>query len=180
MKYSTWLRRAGWSLALATIAWGAAATAQDGPPPGDPPPKDGPPPPKDPPPPPGGPEEHVRKIIRRYAAGYHLNMSIAPVPRALDSQLDLKGEGVLVTSVGEDGPAAKAGIEENDIVLAVGDKPIKSHADLLATTKEADGRELSIKLMRGGKPMTVNATPQKSEFTWEEDLKKFKDYNVDV
>jgi hypothetical protein len=175
MTYSTWLRRTGLALTILALAAGGAI-AQQYAPQDDPPPKEGPPPPRqDGPAPPGGAEERVRTIIRRYAPGYRLSVSIAPLPRALDEQLGLKGEGVLVTSVAEGGPADKAGIKPHDIVMAAGDKPIKGQGDLLEAVKAADGKELSLKLMRGGKPTTVTVTPEKSEFAWEENVSKFKD-----
>ena len=86
-----------------------------------------------------------------------LNMHIAPVSKALDAQLDLKGEGLLVDHVGHDGPADKAGIQTNDILLAAGDKPLKKPADLESAAGE--GKPCVIKLLRAGKPMTVSITP---------------------
>jgi len=94
---------------------------------------------------------------------YVLHMHLAPVPEALDEQLSLNGEGVLVGDVGPDGPAAKAGIKPNDIVLSVGDASIKGPPDLMKVVDGSDGKELTLKLMRGGKPLTVTVTPQKRE-----------------
>ena len=90
---------------------------------------------------------------------YHLDMHLAPVPPVLNDQLDLKGEGVVVMHVGPGGPADKAGVKANDLVMAVGDKSIKEMSDLMAAVEKSEGKELSLKLLRAGKPITVAVTP---------------------
>ena len=168
MKCVTWLRRASWPLALGLIVISAgAALADDEAPPADPPPPRREPPPGEGPPPPEGPRERIERIIERYVPGYHLGMSIGRVPAALDAQLELKGEGIVVNRVTEGGPSDKGGIKANDIVLAAGDKPLKDPADLAEVAKASEGKELSLKLLRGGKPTTVTVTPEKTEVGWE-------------
>ncbi|MBI3838754.1 MAG: PDZ domain-containing protein [Planctomycetia bacterium] len=154
MSYSTWLRRASWLGVFGIAVLSASSAWADDDKPAD----EKSPPTK---------EESVPKEGRRRpapheaAAKYWLKMSLAPIPAALDNQLGLKGEGVLVEGVGEEGPAEKAGIKENDILLSVGDKPIKSSRDLVNIVEQADGKELSFQLMRAGKTMTVAVTPAK-------------------
>jgi hypothetical protein len=91
---------------------------------------------------------------------YQLDMHLAPVPKPLDEQLELKGQGVLVVRVSPEGPAAKAGVKAHDIVLAVGDTPVKGPSDLMDAVDKSEGKELSLKLMRAGKPITVAITPE--------------------
>ena len=83
------------------------------------------------------------------------------MPKALDAQLNLHGEGLLVEHVSKDGPAAKAGIEANDVLLAVDGMPLKEAGDLEAALNE--GKEISLKVLRGGKPLTISVTPAKRE-----------------
>ena len=89
-------------------------------------------------------------------------MRLAPVPRPLNEQLDLKGEGMVIVRVEPDSPAVKAGFKENDVLLSAGEKSIKSPNDLIDAVSKSDGKELTLKLIRGGKPMTISATPDKS------------------
>jgi hypothetical protein len=77
--------------------------------------------------------------------------------------LDLKGEGMLVQHVEPDGPAGKSGIKDHDILLAIGDKSIKNLRDLIEAINQGEGKELSLKLLRTGKAMTVSVTPSKRE-----------------
>jgi hypothetical protein len=80
---------------------------------------------------------------------------VVRVPEALNAQLDLKGQGALVIKVQDDGPAAKAGVLENDVVLAIGDQQIAAPEDLRASASKSEGKELTIKLLRGGKEQTL-------------------------
>ena len=64
-------------------------------------------------------------------------------------------DGLLVREVEDDSPAAKAGIVEGDLIVAVGGKPITSADDLF----DALGGEgaLEIGLVRGAEELTVTA-----------------------
>jgi hypothetical protein len=102
---------------------------------------------------------------------HSIGLLLLPVSKTLDAQLDLKGEGMAVEHVTPGGAADKAGIKPHDILLAVGDKPIKSPGDLEAMI--SDGKEISLKVLRAGKPLTVALTPA-------ERVRIAKDYNVDI
>ncbi|HEV3138579.1 MAG TPA: PDZ domain-containing protein, partial [Pirellulales bacterium] len=105
-------------------------------------------------------EEIARKSVSRpRTAKYWLEMQVVSVSPALSQQLDLKGEGVLVAHVRPDGPADKGGIKENDVLLTIGDKSIKDLTDVVTALNASDGKELSVKLMRSGKTMSVSVTP---------------------
>jgi hypothetical protein len=88
---------------------------------------------------------------------YRLGAALAPVPAALHDQLGLKGEGLLIQRVAPGGPADKAGVKRDDVLLAVGDKPIKNYGDLVEASN-ASGGKTSLKLLRGGKTIVVAIT----------------------
>ena len=85
---------------------------------------------------------------------------MAPVPPAINDQLQLKGEGMRIQRVAPGGPAEKAGIKRDDILVAVGDKPIKKYSDLVEASN-ASGGKMSLKLLRGGKTLIVAVTLDK-------------------
>ncbi len=65
-------------------------------------------------------------------------------------------EGVLVSSVGEDTPAAKAGLRAGDVVLQLDGKAIQDGRDLMKAVRDAKGdRPLTIKLLRDAKTLEV-------------------------
>jgi len=85
-----------------------------------------------------------------------LGVGLAPahVARQLRRAVGLpERDGLLVREVEDDSPAAKAGIAEGDLIVAVGDKPITS-ADDLFDALGGEG-ELKITLVRGADEQTV-------------------------
>jgi hypothetical protein len=97
----------------------------------------------------------------RESGGRELRIGVTPVPQALDAQLALDGDGLLVDHVTKDGPADKAGVKPFDILIAVDDKKIKAPEVLLDAVKASEGKQLSIKVLRAGKPLTVTVVPEK-------------------
>lgn len=66
-------------------------------------------------------------------------------------------DGLLVTRVGEDSPAAAAGIEVGDIILKVNGQEVNERGDLQAILQElAAGDKLEIDLLRAEEPQTIN------------------------
>jgi serine protease Do len=74
--------------------------------------------------------------------------------------LNLKEEsGVEVSSVAEDGPAAKAGIKEGDVVLEFNGQPVQGTAQFQRMVREMPvGRQVKITIWRNGAAQTVSAT----------------------
>ena len=80
----------------------------------------------------------------------------------LRAQLDLPAQqGMLVTNVSPESPAAVAGIQKYDVLLKVGDKPLGQVKDLLDAINASEGKEMVIELLRGGKPKVFGVTPAK-------------------
>ncbi len=89
-----------------------------------------------------------------------LGIGADPLPELLATHLNLKpGEGVVVRSVHPDGPAAKAGVQENDIIVRIGGQAVASQQDLAAQIrKHKPGEEISIDTIRKGKAEAKTAT----------------------
>jgi hypothetical protein len=69
------------------------------------------------------------------------------------------GEGVAVASLVPDGPAAKAGLEEGDVIVAMGSAPIRGGGDLFqALTARAAGDVVEVRVLRGGEARTFRVT----------------------
>lgn len=131
--------------ALATPAAAIDAPADDAPPPA----------------PPAAPQAQVAPQPQAQAAApAFLGAGGAPVPELLAVHLNLKpGEGVVVRTLMPDGPAAKAGIAENDIILRVAGQPVTSQDDLaIEVRKHQPGDEIAIDIIHQGKPAVKSAT----------------------
>ncbi|MCU1266275.1 MAG: trypsin-like serine protease with C-terminal domain [Acidobacteria bacterium] len=73
------------------------------------------------------------------------------------------GKGVLVTSVSDNSPAAKAGIKAGDVITGIDGEKVESSGDLSrAINKQKDG-EVTLTIMRDKSPRSIRVTPEKSE-----------------
>ncbi|QDU35820.1 PDZ domain (Also known as DHR or GLGF) [Maioricimonas rarisocia] len=77
------------------------------------------------------------------------------------AQLHLGETGVAVRRVVPDSPAAKAGIEQHDIIIAAGDRDITSAQVLHEAIDEAGENELTLTILRGGVEQAVAVTPRR-------------------
>ena len=74
------------------------------------------------------------------------------------------GEGVLVTSVEEDTPAAEAGFRAGDVVLELDGRTIHDAGDLMKAVGAAEGgRPLAVKLLRDEKTVDVEVVLPEGE-----------------
>ena len=73
------------------------------------------------------------------------------------------GKGVLVTSVSENSPAAKAGIKAGDVITAVDGEKVEGSGDLSrAINKQKDG-DITLTIVRDKNQRTIKLTPEKAE-----------------
>ena len=95
-----------------------------------------------------------------------LGIRFQEVEGQLADYFKLSGEtGVLVTSVDEDGPAAKAGIKAGDVILKFGGKAIEDGRDLRDEVARAEaGTAVGVTVQREGRPLDLEvrlAAPEK-------------------
>ena len=73
------------------------------------------------------------------------------------------GKGVLVTSVSENSPAAKAGVRAGDVITAVDGEKIEGAGDLSrAISKQKDG-DVTLTIVRDKSQRTIKVTPEKTD-----------------
>lgn len=81
-----------------------------------------------------------------------LGLALEPLDERQQSELGI-AHGLVVLSVA-DGPAARAGVQPNDILMDLNNRPLETVADLQkAIAKAPEGRPLALRLLRGGQPM---------------------------
>jgi serine protease Do len=89
-----------------------------------------------------------------------LGANLEPISEALRAQLDVPaGQGLLVSNVRADGPSAVAGLKANDVLLTLGEKPLAAPEDLNKQLKAAGEAPVPLKLLRAGKPVTIQIQP---------------------
>ncbi len=121
-----------------------------------------PPPPGPPPPPPGPPDRHEK--IPKVPVTF-LGVETSEVPNVVSEQLGLaKGFGLVVDYVVPDGPAAAAGVQQNDIIKMLNDQ-ILTEPDQLAklVRSYSEGTTVTLTLLRKGKEEKVSVKLIKKE-----------------
>ena len=97
---------------------------------------------------------------REPAVAYWIGVACEPLPAALRAQLNLpEGEGVLVEDVIADGPAAKAGLKQFDVLLSIGNEPVGSQRDVARVVVDSQGKKMTVRYLRAGKEATVAVEP---------------------
>jgi S1-C subfamily serine protease len=111
------------------------------------------------------PSDRAMEVVREIAA--HGNVTrgwIGIGARTLDVTLAQRfglrtREGVLVTRVLEESPAATADLRAGDVIVKIGDEAVPSSPALRKRISAAgDGTELAIELMRGSERLTTRIT----------------------
>jgi putative serine protease PepD len=75
-----------------------------------------------------------------------------------EDYLSVRG-GVLLDTVESGGPADKAGLKPDDVLMKLGDRPLREPIDLVALTRKyAPGTVVSVVYVRGGKQHTTRIT----------------------
>jgi serine protease Do len=88
-----------------------------------------------------------------------LGVAISPVTPEIAASLNVQAKGAVVNNVTADGPAAKAGLREGDIILRFGDREVNHVQDLtraVADTKAGTARD--VRLVRDGREQTIRVT----------------------
>ena len=85
-----------------------------------------------------------------------LGARLKPVDDVLRAQLAIAAkQGLLVEWLKPDGPSAQAGLHQNDILLWLADKPLSNADDLTAQLQAAGKSTVPLKVLRAGKPVTI-------------------------
>ncbi len=70
------------------------------------------------------------------------------------------GKGVLVTSIADDSPAAKAGLKAGDVITSIDGEKVEGAGDLArGINKKKDG-DVSLTVIRNKNQRTINVTPK--------------------
>ena len=87
-----------------------------------------------------------------------LGVATAPLTADIAEEFDLPKDtkGAIITNLNPlDGPAAKAGLKRNDVIISIDDKKVTSVEELrLYVGQTAPGTKVTVKYLRNGKPET--------------------------
>jgi membrane-associated protease RseP (regulator of RpoE activity) len=112
-----------------------------------------------------------------FDSGGYLGVEAVNITSERLGELKLKEEqGVEVTMVDQDAPAAKAGVKEHDVILTVNAAAVESKAQLHRMIREIPpGRTVTLGISRDGQPLTVKVQLADSRKTFEDSVLTSKD-----
>lgn len=96
-------------------------------------------------------------------ANRRIGVSTQPLTKQLADYFGVKDGGLLITSVNENSPAAKAGLKAGDVITAVDGEKVTSPGDISRILNKKQDGEVSLTLIRDKNTRTINLTPEKSE-----------------
>jgi S1-C subfamily serine protease len=99
-----------------------------------------------------------REALRRgLGVGGALGVTVSPLTDQLASYFGVK-QGVLVSTVTENSPAASAGLRAGDVITAVNGQNVTSSADVTRAVRQASGESVEVSVMRDKKSLSLKAT----------------------
>jgi len=113
-----------------------------------------------------------KPVVRGY-----LGVSIRPVDLEVAQSFGLSQPAVLVTGVLGDGPAGKGGVQLEDILVAVDDRPVRSSEELQRVIAMTDpGRTVTLRVLRNqsNEEIKVRIEPQPQNFSTRAALNEVK------
>jgi serine protease Do len=107
-----------------------------------------------------GPWPDGQGMVFAFGGGRRIGVSTTQLTKQLADYFGIAdGKGVLVTSVADDSPAAKAGIKAGDVITAIDGEKIEGSGDLSrAINKKKDG-DVTLTVIHNKNQRTVNVTP---------------------
>ena len=95
---------------------------------------------------------------------YRIGVTLAEADDTLRAQLKLAaGEGLVVTEVVPETPAAKAGLKPHDVLVKLDGKRLTTVEAINTQIQEIKDRSVPLEFLRGGKEMSLELAPQKNQ-----------------
>jgi serine protease Do len=102
-------------------------------------------------------------FVFSFGANRRIGVSTQPLPKQLADYFGAKDGGLLITSVNENSPAARAGLKAGDVITAVDGEKVDSSGDIVRIINKKEEGEISLTILRDHNSRTVNLTPEKSK-----------------
>ena len=101
-------------------------------------------------------------FVFSFGANRRIGVSTQALTKQLADYFGVKDGGLLITSVNDNSPAAKAGLKAGDVITAVDGEKVSSAGDISrAINKKQDG-DVSLTIVRDRNTRTVTLTPEKN------------------
>jgi serine protease Do len=102
-------------------------------------------------------------FVFSFGGNRRIGVSTETLTKQLADYFGAKDGGVLITSVTENSPAAKAGLKAGDVITAIDGEKVDSSGDVSRVINKKQEGEVSLTILRDHNSRTVNLTPEKRE-----------------
>src|SRR5207237_10369752 len=97
-----------------------------------------------------------------FGANRRIGVSTQTLTKQLADYFGAKDGGVLITSVTENSPAAKAGLKAGDVITAIDGEKVTSSGDLTRAINKKDDGTVTLTVVHDHATRTVTVTPEKN------------------
>ena len=108
-------------------------------------------------------ESGDENFVFAFGGNRRIGVSTQTLSKQLADYFGAKDGGVLITSVTDNSPAAKAGLKAGDVITAVDGEKDTSSGDVSRTINKKQDGEVSLTILRDRSIRTINLTPEKRE-----------------
>lgn len=102
-------------------------------------------------------------LVFSFGGNRRIGVSTETLSKQLADYFGAKDGGVLITSVTENSPAAKAGLKAGDVITAVDGEKVDSSGDVSRLINKKQDGDVSLTILRDRNTRTVTLTPEKRE-----------------
>ncbi len=102
-------------------------------------------------------------LILTLGANRRIGVSTQTLTKQLADYFGVKDGGALITSVSENGPAAKAGLKAGDVIVAVDGEKVDSSGDISRAINKKETGDITLTVVSNHNTRTVTLTPEKSQ-----------------
>jgi membrane-associated protease RseP (regulator of RpoE activity) len=107
-----------------------------------------------------GPEQGGDGMVFAFGNNRRIGVSTMQLTKQLAEYFGIAdGQGVLVTSVAEDSPAAKAGIKAGDVITAIDGEKVDGAGDVARGINKKKEGDVTLTVIRKGNQRTITVTP---------------------
>ena len=101
-------------------------------------------------------------FVFAFGANRRIGITTQPLTQQLADYFGAKDGGILITSVSENSPAAKAGLKAGDVITAVDGEKVGSPGEISRAINKKEDGDVSLTVLRDHNTRTVRVTPEKN------------------
>jgi len=108
------------------------------------------------------PKDKEGTFVFAYGGNRRIGIGTQGLTKQLSDYFGAKDGGVLITSVNENSPAAKAGLRAGDVITAIDGEKVDSPGDISRAINKKEDGSVTLTILRDHNTSTVTVTPEKN------------------